>query len=146
LNLVGRPCTLRPFSTDGIALPRKVDMAVVARAFHNAVEDELRRAGMGVRLAGPKDANEQIVVSGSFVKVTPGNRWKRYFAPFLAGAPAIVEVKGLVTHQKIPLEELRGMGKRGLGPLGGASMDMLRAAAETAGIQLARQAVETLAD
>ena len=145
MNLVGKPCALRPFSTDGISLPRKMDMTLVTRAFHTAVEDELGRAGMGVRLAGPKDPDEQIVVSGKFVKVTPGSRWKRYLAPFLAGAPAIVEVQGLVTNQKIPLEELGGIGKRGLGPLGGESMKMLCSAAETAGIQLARQAVETLA-
>jgi hypothetical protein len=55
-------------------------------------------------------------------------------------------VQGLVTNQKIPIEELGGIGKRGLGPLGGESMKMLCSAAETAGTQLARRAVETLAD
>ncbi len=145
MNLVGRPCTLRPFTTDGIKLPRKVDMKVVAFAFHTALEEELERAGLGVRLTGPDAPAEQLTVSGKFVTVRPGSRWQRYLAPFLRGAPAIVEVEGLVSMDGNPLAELSGMGKRGLGPLGGASMAMLRSAAEIAGVQLARQALEVLA-
>jgi len=80
------------------------------------------------------------------VKVAPGSRWRRYLAPFLPGAAAIVEVKGLVADRDIPLAELSGMGKRGLGPLGGASMAMLISAAEIAGGQLGRQALEALMD
>ena len=55
------------------------------------------------------------------------------------------EVEGLVSMDGNPLAELSGMGKRGLGPLGGASMAMLGSAAEIAGVQLARQALEILA-
>ena len=149
MNLQGKPCTLHPFSTDGIVLPRKIEKKVIARAFHTAVEEELGRAGLGVRLADPDGTDgpdEGIVVTGRFVKVAPGSRWRRYLAPFLPGAAAIVEVKGLVADRDIPLAELSGMGKRGLGPLGGASMAMLISAAEIAGGQLARQVLETLMD
>lgn len=145
MNLVGKPCTLHPFSADGISLPRKIDMKVIARAFHTAVEEELERAGLGVKLAGPGDPDEGIVLTGRFLKVTPGSRWKRYFFPFLRGAAAIVEVEGLVADGEIPIANVSGMGKRGLGPLGGASMAMLTSAAEIAGVQLGRQALETLA-
>lgn len=148
MNLVGKPCTLHPFSTDGIRLPRKIDMKVIARAFHTAVEEELERAGLGVKLAGPEDPDEEfdqgIVVSGRFVKVRAGNRLLRYFAPFVPGAAAIVEVEGLVADREIQLANVSGMGKRGLGPFGGASMAMLTSAAEIAGVQLARQTLETL--
>jgi len=144
LDLKGKPCTLHPFSTDGIILPRGIDIKVIARTFHTAVEEELERVGLGVRLAAPGDPDEGIVVSGRFVKVAPGSRWKRYLLPFLSGAAAIVEVEGLVADRDIPLAELSGLGKRGLGPLGGASMAMLNSAAETAGEQLARRALEAL--
>jgi hypothetical protein len=145
VNLVGKPCTLHPFSTDGIRLPRKIDMKVIARAFHTAVEEELERVGLGVKLASPGDPDEGVVVTGRFVKVIPGSRWKRYLFPFLPGAAAIVEVEGLVADGDIPLANVSGMGKRGLGPLGGASMAMLTSAAEIAGVQLGRQTLETLA-
>jgi len=145
VNLVGKPCTLHPFSADGIRLPRNLDMKVIARAFHTAVEEELERAGLGVKLAGPEDPDEGIIVSGRFVHVRPGNRLLRYFAPFLPGAAAIVEVEGLVADGEIQLANVSGLGKRGLGPLGGASMPMLTSAAEIAGVQLGRQALETLA-
>lgn len=149
MNLVGKPCTLHPFSADGIRLPRKIDMKMIARAFHTAVEEELERAGLGVRLAGPEHPAEEldkgIILSGRFVHVRPGNRLARYFAPFLPGAAAIVEVEGLVADGEIQLANVSGMGKRGLGPLGGASTPMLTSAAEIAGVQLARQALETLA-
>jgi len=94
LNLVGKPCTLHPSSDDGIRLPRKIYMSVIARAFHTAVEEELERAGLGVKLVGPGDPDEGIVVTGRFRKVTPGTRWRRYLFPFLPGAAAIVEVRG----------------------------------------------------
>jgi hypothetical protein len=144
LNIVGKPCTLHPFSADGIRLSRKIDMKVVARAFHTAVEEELERAGLGVKLAGPGDQDEGIIVTGRFVKVTSGSRWKLYLFPFLPGAAAIVEVEGLVADGEIPLANVSGMGKRGLGPFGGASPTMLASAAEIAGVQLGRQALETL--
>jgi hypothetical protein len=145
LNLVGKPCTLYPFSADGIRLPRAVDMKVIARAFHTAVEEELERAGLGVTLAEPGGPNEGIVVSGRFVTVTPGSRWKRYLLPFLPGAAAIVEVEGLVADGEIQLANVTGMGKRGLGPLGGASTAMLESAAQIAGVELGRRTLETLA-
>jgi hypothetical protein len=145
LNLVGKPCTLHPFSDDGVRLPRTIDMRVIARAFHTAVEEELERAGLGVKLAGPGDPDEGIVITGRFVRVSAGNRLLRYFAPFLRGAAAIVEVEGLVADGEIPIANVSGMGKRGLGPLGGASPAMLSSAAQIAGVQLGRQALETLA-
>lgn len=145
MYLVGKPCTLRPFTTDGVKIPHGIDMKVIARTFHTAVEEELERAGLGVRLTGPDSAAEQLMVSGKFVKVKPGSRWQRYLVPFLPGAPAIIEVDGLVSVDGNPLAEVSGMGKRGLGPLGGASMAMLGSAAEIAGVELARQALEALA-
>ena len=144
MNLVGKPCTLRPFTTEGIKTPRGIDMKVIARAFHTAVEEELERAGLGVRLTGPDAPAEQLMVSGKFTRVRAGSRIQRYLAPFLPSAPAIIEVEGLVSMDGNPIAELGGLGKRGLGPLGGASVAMLGSAAEIAGVQLARQALEAL--
>jgi hypothetical protein len=144
LNLQGKPCTLHAFSTDGITLPRKIDFKVVARAFHTALEEELERAGLGVKFVGPDDPNEGIVITGRFVKVRAGSRLMRYFAPFLSGAAAIVEVEGTVANEGITLDNVEGTGRRGLGPLGGASPAMLESAAEVAGLQLAHRTLEIL--
>jgi hypothetical protein len=145
LNLQGKPCTLHAFTTDGITLPRGIDLTLVARAFHTALEEELERAGLGVKLVGPDAPDEGIVITGRFVRVRPGSRLLRYFAPFFSGAAAIVEVEGTVANGGIPLDKVEGIGKRGLGPLGGASPAMLESAAEIAGVQLGRKALETLA-
>ena len=144
MNLRGRPCTLHAFETGGIALPGKIDIKLVARAFHTALEEELERAGLGVRLVGPDDPDEGIVITGRFTTVRAGSRLKRYFAPFLSGAAAIVEVQGLVADGEIPLDKVAGMGRRGLGPLGGASQAMLEGAAEVAGLQIAHRTLEIL--
>lgn len=144
MDLKGRTCTLHPFISDGIYLRGKIDFSQVARTLHLAMEEELERAGLGVRLADPGHADEGIAITGRFVKVTAGSRWKRYLLPFLPGAAAIIEVEGIVSDRDIPLDQFNAVGKRGVGPLGGSSPAMINSAAETAGRQAARRAIAIL--
>jgi hypothetical protein len=149
LDLKGKPCSIHPFSTDGIVLSGSADIKVVARIFQTAVEDELEKAGLKVRRAGSADASApggRIAITGRFTTVTAGNRLKRYFAPFMAGAPAIVEVEGTVADRDIPLDKFTAVGQRGLGSFGGASPKMLESAARVAGEQAARRAIAILTD
>lgn len=149
MDLKGRPCRIHPFSTDGIALPGSIDIKLVAGTFQVAVEDELETAGLKVRRAGVGDASASdagIVITGRFTTVTAGNRLKRYFTPFMAGAPAIVEVEGTVADRDIPLDKFTAVGQRGLGTFGGASPKMLESAARVAGEQAARRAIAILTD
>ncbi len=147
MDLKGRSCSVQPFSTEGIVLPGSIDIGVVARTFQNAIEDELERTGLRVLRAVPSGSVDPdgIVIVGQFTKLTAGNRLKRYFAPFMAGAAAIVEVEGTVTDREIALDEFTAIGRRGLGSMGGASRAMLDSAATIAGRQAARRAIAILA-
>ncbi len=144
MDLTGKTCTLHPFSTDGIALPKRIDFGQVARTFYAAVGEELERAGLGMQLAAPDEPDQSIVITGRFVQASAGNRLKRYLAPFLAGAAAVVEVEGVVANAGIPLETFTVLGRRGLGPFGGSSPVMINGAAELAGRDVARKTIAIL--
>lgn len=144
LDLEARKCTVHPFTADGIELPPGIELGRLARSVQDATVRELGRTGWSVVPAGADKDDEAVAVTGRFTMVVAGSRLKRFFAPPMSGAAAIVEVEGLVSERGIPLDEFGAQGMRSLGPLGGSARSMVNGAAAIAGREAARRAIAIL--
>lgn len=144
MDLEARKCTVHPFTADGIDLPSGIDLGRLARSLQDATVRELGRTGWDVVPAGAGPEDDGVAVTGRFTAVVAGSRLKRFFAPPMPGAAAIVEVEGLVSERGIPLDEFGAQGMRSLGPFGGSARSMVNGAAAVAGREAARRAIAIL--
>jgi hypothetical protein len=143
-DLTGVVVTLYPFSEQGVITPPGLDIRPFVYEFHVALAQRLTQAGLVVRAPMPGVPAQGYVITGRFVRFSPGSAWAWFFLGVLSYFTGNgIEAEGQVGDAQGPFGQLHQF-RRMRSAMPGMKGYILRRGSQGVGRRMAKQAIAIL--